>query len=320
MPTVYGDTPSFLGGRVLDLGKLPKGMDVVVAGVPYEGAVTWDSYSGCELAPRSIRHAAARYGGYLPEYDVDLFDTMKIGDAGDIPVDPNNPPNTMAKVFNMADAIFKAGSVPFILGGDHSFTPEIVRALGERTPGKIGVIHFDAHFDNLKSFGADDFPRCGPIYRLAGLAKVRKQSVVHLGIRGPRNSRAQYEFAKDMGATVFDINRVRERGIKAVMEEAISIAKKGTERIYVTICSDCIDVAYNAGGPIDFNGLHPQELFSSLFRLGEEGIAGLDYVEVYPLSDPRSVSSHLAAWALIHALAGMGARKGRLQKSRRPEK
>ncbi len=324
MPTVYGDTPSFLGVRVLDVEHLPKGFDVIVSGVPWEGAVTWGSYSGCELAPRSIRHAAARYGGYLPEYDVDLFDTIKMGDIGDISVNPNNSRDTMAKVFEMADAIYRAGSIPFTLGGDHSFTPEIVRALGRHASGKIGIIHFDAHFDNLKSFGPDDFPRCGPIYRLAELDKVRNKSLVHIGIRGPRNSRAQYEFARKMGATVFDINQIRQNGIEKIIDEAISISKRGTERIYVTICSDCVDVAYNAGGPIDFNGLYPQELFYALFRLGEEGISGLDYVEVYPLSDPRSVSSHLAAWALIHVLAGMGARKERLfskrgQKKNKPE-
>jgi len=316
LPTVYGDTPSFLGGHVLDLQNLPKGYDVIVAGVPWEGTVTWGTFSGCELAPRSIRHASARYGGYLPEYGIDLFDYLKLGDVGDISVDPNNPGKTMSRVFDMAKAIYKVGSIPFTLGGDHSFTPDIVNALGDRTPGKVGLIHFDAHFDNLKNFGPDEFPRCGPIYRISRLAKVRNQSVVHIGIRGPRNSKAQHEFAKKMGATIFDMNQIRALGIRQVMEDAIKIAKHGTDSVYVTICSDCVDIAYNAGGPIDFNGLHPEELFYSLFKLGEEGLAGLDFVEVYPLSDPRSVSSHLAAWALIHALAGMGMRKRNLLKSK----
>jgi agmatinase len=44
-------------------------------------------------------------------------------------------------------------------------------------------------------------------------------------------------------------------------------------------------------------------------RLGEHGIAGLDYVEIYPKQDPNSVSSHLASWAIIHFLAGAARRK-----------
>ena len=95
----------------------------------------------------------------------------------------------------------------------------------------------------------------------------------------------------------------------SVIEEAITIASKGTDHIYVTICSDCMDAAFNPGGPADFNGLFPNELFSALLRLGEHGIAGLDFAEIYPTQDPNCVSSHLASWAIIHALAGSALRK-----------
>jgi agmatinase len=311
LPIVYGDTPSFLGVPAIKASKIRPQYDVIFAGVPWEGSVTWGSYSGCELAPRAIRHASARYGGFLPERGIDIFDHLEIGDMGDIAVFPGDPQATMKNVHRMASEIYAAGSIPFVLGGDHSFTPEIVRALSEHSNGKIGIIHFDAHFDNASEFGDDRVPRCGPIYGLSRLPGVRNESIVHIGIRGPRNSRSQFDFAEKIGATVFYANMIREAGIKKVLEDAIAIAKHRTERVYVTICSDCVDVAYNAGGPIDFNGLYPHELFNALCRLGEEGIAGLDYVEVYPPSDPRSISSHLAAWALIHALSGMAAKKKR---------
>jgi guanidinopropionase len=317
LPTVYGDTPSFLGSDRLVPRAVPQGYDVVVAGVPWEGAVTWGSYTGCELAPRAIRHAAARYGGFLPEYEIDLFDHLRIGDAGDVPVDPNSPEKTMGAVFRAAREILGTGCALVALGGDHSFSPEIVRALAETGDGRIGVVHFDAHLDNAKGFGEDKYPRCGPLHRIAGIAAVRKESIVHIGIRGPRNSPAQLAYARAMGASVFTIREIRSRGIDAVMDEAVLLASAGTDHIYVTICSDCVDAAFNPGGPADFNGLFPGELFSALYRLGEAGIAGLDYVEVYPLQDPHSVSSHLAAWALIHALAGLAARKRRGLAARR---
>ena len=309
LPTVYGDTPSFLGTSVLDLDRLPRGYDVIFAGVPWEGTVTWGSFSSCELAPRTVRHASARYGGFLPEYQLDIFDHLRMGDVGDISVVPTRSQKTMDNVFKMAQAIYQAGSIPFTIGGDHSFSPEIVRALGERGKGRVGIVHFDAHLDNSESFGPDRYPRCGPIYRMSKLDSVRTQSVVHIGIRGPRNSKAQYEYAKTMGSTIYNNLQIRELGIERVIDEAVAIAKRDTERFYVTICSDCVDIASNAGGPIDFDGLQPWELFSSLFRLGQEGLSGLDFVEIYPLSDPRSISSHLAAWAMIHALAGLAKNK-----------
>lgn len=309
MPVIYGDTPSFLGCPVINSNTIDNEFDVIFAGVPWEGTITWGSFSGCELAPRSIRHAAARYGGFLPEYEIDLFDYLKIGDVGDVMVNPNDPEETMRSVFHKANEIYKCHSIPFMLGGDHSFSPEIVKALSENVEGHIGVLHFDSHLDNSKSFGDDKFPRCGPLYRIAEIEKVRKKSIVHVGIRGPRNSRAQLEYAKKIGATVFNIRQIRATGIEAVMKQALGIAQENTQCIYVTICSDIIDAAFNPGGPSDFNGLFPHELFYALHKLGESGIAGLDYVEVYPIQDPQSFSSHLAAWAIIHALAGLASRK-----------
>jgi agmatinase len=313
LPKVYGDTPSFLGTPVLNTNYLKKGFDVIFAGVPWEGTITWGSFSGCEFATKTIRHSAARYGGFLPEYNLDLFDYLKIGDIGDVPVNPNNPPETMKNVFVAMDKIYKNKSIPFVLGGDHSISPEIVKALSKNIKGNIGIIHFDAHLDNVKTFGEDKFPRCGPLHRIAQIKKVRKQSIVHVGIRGPRNAPSQVGYAREMGATIFTMAEVRKKGIDTVIDNAIAIAHEKTECIYITICSDCIDAAFNPGGPADFNGLFPHELFSALYRLGESGIAGLDYVEVYPNQDPHSFSSHLAAWAIIYALVGLAARRSKKQ-------
>jgi agmatinase len=309
LPLVYGNTPSFLGVEVLSQNLLKKGYDAIITGVPWEGTITWGSYAGCELAPRAIRHSSARYGGFLPEYEIDLFDYLKIGDAGDVVVNPNDPAETMKNVLHVMNNIYENDSIPIVLGGDHSFTPEIIKALAQNSDGNIGVVHFDSHFDNSPAFGTDEYPRCGPIHRIAQIEKVRKKSIVHVGIRGPRNSPAQFEYAKSMGARIFHIREIRKRGIEEVIEEAINVAMENTKQVFVTVCSDCIDASFNPGGPADFNGLSAGELFSALYRLGESGISGLDYVEIYPTQDPTSFSSHLATWGIIHALVGMAARK-----------
>jgi agmatinase len=309
LPLVYGDTPSFLGADLIKNHAPDQNWDVIFAGVPWEGTITWGSASGCELATRTIRQSSARYGGYLPEYDIDLFDYLKVGDLGDVVVNSNDPAHTMRNVFEMADAIYKKNSIPFIFGGDHSYSPEIVRALGNNKDGDIGIIHFDSHFDNSVMFGNDEFPRCGPIHRISQLEKVRNQSIVHIGISGPRNSPSQMAYARKMGAKIFTILDIRNRGINAIMDEAMEIASEKTKNVYVTVCSDISDAAFNPGGPADFNGLFPNELFSALIKLGKAGIAGFDYVEVYPNQDPNSFSSHLASWAIIHALVGLASRK-----------
>ena len=305
LPKIYGDTPSFLGCPVIKSKAQINKFDVAVLGVPWEGTITWGSYSGCELAPKTIRHAAARYGGFLPEYGINLFDYLEIGDFGDVGIEPSNPAKTMKKIGQKVKEIYEGGAIPISIGGDHSFTPEIVRALGEYSASQIGVIHFDAHLDNTPEFGGDKYPRCGPLYRIAQIPQVKRTSIVHLGIRGPRNAPAQAEYAKSIGARILTIKDIRELGIEEVINRAISTAYDGTKAVYVTICSDVVDVGFNPGGAIDFDGLTPHELFYALHQLGKEGISGLDFVEVYPLQDPCGYSSHLAAWAMIHALVGM---------------
>lgn len=309
LPVIYGDTPSFLGCDVINLNSIENGFDVIFAGVPWEGTITWGSFSGCELAPRYMRHAAARYGGYLPEYEINSFDYLKMGDLGDIPLNSNNPEESMNTIFATANEIYKSGSIPFMFGGDHSYSPEVVRALGENVNEQIGVLHFDAHFDNSETFGNDCLPRCAPIYRISQLDKVRNKSIVHIGIRGPRNSKSQMDYANSIGAKVFTMREIRSRGLDDVMEEALLTAKEKTKYLYVTICSDIIDAAFNPGGPPDFDGLSPHELFKALYFLGNSGINGLDYVEVYPNQDHNSFSSHLAAWAINHALAGLASNR-----------
>jgi agmatinase len=311
LPRIYGDTPSFLGCPVIDQREVPSGFDVVVAGVPWEGTVTWGSFSGCELAPKSIRHAAARYGGFLPEYEIDFFDHLTLADAGDVTVHTGDEQRTMQNVREFASRVYSAGSIPVLLGGDHSFSPEAVQALADNRGGRIGVIHFDSHMDNSETFGEDVLPRCGPLHRIARIDEVDPVNIVHIGIRGPRNAPAQYHNAKELGSTIFTMKQVRKRGMEAIISDAISLAGADTDFIYVTICSDCVDVGFNPGGPADFFGLTPGELFIALFTLGEHGIDGLDIAEIYPQQDPNSISSHLASWAIIYALAGVASgRKG----------
>lgn len=99
LPLVYGDTPTFLGCESVDLNNIKQPIDLIFSGVPWEGTITWGTYSGCELAPKTIRHASARYGGFLPEYEINIFDHLTLGDIGDCLVNPNNVEETMNNVY-----------------------------------------------------------------------------------------------------------------------------------------------------------------------------------------------------------------------------
>jgi len=312
LPTVSGNTPTFLGYPRVELPGGLGDLDAVVAGLPWEGTNTWGSYSGCEQTPKGCRYASLRYGtGYLPEYDVDIGKRIRVGDAGDLPVHPSDVLRTFAEFEAGAAEIFASGAVPIFIGGDHSVSYPVLKALSERHQGRVGVIHFDSHFDNAEDYAGDRLARCCPLRRISELPGLDPRNIVHIGIRGPRNSPSQMGFARESGATVFTMAEVRRQGRDAVISQAVEVASNGTDGFYVTVCSDIIDHAFNPGGPADFGGLSAGDMCDTLFRLAQVPMLGLDLVEAYPLSDVNNASIHLVVWMAIYALAGLATNGGR---------
>ena len=310
LPVLYGDTPTLFGMPRAQAADLGGTADIAVSGVPWEGTITWGSWSGCELAPRTIRQASARYGGFLPEYGIDAFDHLRLVDCGDVAVDLQDRAGSFRAIGERVRQVVGGGALPVTYGGDHAITHPIVEALQEALGGPVGIVHFDAHYDNKDEYDGDRYARCCPFRRIAELPLSRPASLVHTGIRGPRNLKFQWEYAQAIGARTLTIQDIRRDGIAASVRAAYETAREGTKGVYVTICSDVLDIAHNPGGPLDPDGLTSHELFSALHYLGaQEGMVGFDLVEIYPPADPNGASSHVAVWALLHFLAGMAERR-----------
>jgi agmatinase len=134
-----------------------------------------------------------------------------------------------------------------------------------------------------------------------------------MGIRGPRNNPKQMKSALDVGASIITGYEIKKKGIDCAIQKALEIAKDGTDAVFVTVCSDILDVAFNPGGPPDMNGLTTFELSEILFRLAAAGINGFDFVEVYPSTDLNQVSSHTAAWMAIYVMSGIAKHRFNLE-------
>ncbi|MEW6265168.1 MAG: agmatinase family protein [Thermodesulfobacteriota bacterium] len=313
MACLYGDTPPLFGSRVVRTEEELKGLDAVVLGVPWEGTITWGGWSGCELGPKLMREVSQRLTGLLPEYGLDVWRHIELGDFGDCAVTSQDVRATFADVERRVGAILAAGAIPIILGGDHSVPIPVVQALARHHSGKrIGVIQYDAHYDNKESHDGERLARNTPMRRIAETPGVRPDRIVQIGIRGPRNFPWGPAFARESGATVFTTLDIRKRGIEAVTQEAINIAHDGTDLVYVTVDSDIMDMAFNPGGPPDPGGVSSLEMLISLFQVGQAGqVGGLDVVEIYPPRDHANFSAHVMDWALLYFLGGLA--KGRIE-------
>ncbi len=311
VPMVSGNIPTFLGSKRVRTMEEVNDLDAVIVGLPWEGTNTWGSFSACEQSPKGCRVVSMRYGnGYIPELDIEVLSSLKLGDMGDICACGTDVEKTFSEFFDAATKIFSTRAKPVFLGGDHASSLPVLQALGKLRPGRVGIIHFDAHLDNADTFVGDRYARCCPLRRVAESDGIDPRKMVHFGIRGPRNTLQQMEFARECGATTLTMADVRRLGIKEAVSRAVEIATDGTDGYYVTVCSDIIDHAWNIGGPLDFGGLSVEDMCNTLYGLAQGPMLGLDVVEVYPKSDFNDTSLHIVAWLVIYALAGLCVAKG----------
>ena len=310
LPTnIYSGVPTFLNLPVLENKQDLAQMDVAVMGVPWEGGCTIGGYSSCTDGPKSIRSASIRYTGYLPDFDLDCFSQLKAGDYGDIAVQNGKYEFTFGEIRKKVGEIYDAGAVPIILGGDHGIAYPTISELAKRHPGKVGVLHFDAHLDNYSNFGDDPYSRCSPFYQLYNDPNMDPTKIVHIGIRGPRNHQEEFNNAKKYGANVILCREIKKNGWEASIKKAIELASKDTEVMYVTICADSLDAAFMPQGPQDMGGLTSFELLMMVHEAGLAGARALDFVEIYPDAYSLQPASHVGCWLALYFLNGVAERR-----------
>lgn len=304
-PEVFSGVPSFLGLPVVRNKEELANHEFVIMGAPWEGVCTYGGASFTENATKTIRKCSERYGGYLPELDFDLFDHFSGADYGDAAVKNGDTAFTFRSVGEYLGDIVNAGAIPIVFGGDHSLSYPLVNAFAKKYGGNIGVVHFDAHMDNMDRYGDEAYARCCPFHRIYDIEGFNPKNLVSVGIRGPRNYFGALKEAKKYGASVITSFDVKKEGPESCIKRALDIATDGTKAIYVTVCSDALDVAHNPGGPNDPCGLNTYELAVMLHQCGLAGAKGFDYMEVYPHDDIHNQSSHVACWMALYIMNGM---------------
>lgn len=105
--------------------------------------------TSCEVSTKNIRQASVRYGGYLPDYDLDVFDYFTGGDFGDCAIENGNYDFSFKSIRDKFSKILEKNKIPVVFGGDHSISYPLISEFAKKYNGKIGVIHFDAHMDNM---------------------------------------------------------------------------------------------------------------------------------------------------------------------------
>ena len=268
------------------------GLDVALIGVPMDLGVT--NRAGTRLGPRAVRQIE-RIGPYHHMLRRVPSSMVKMADVGDVSFRSRySLHDSHEDIERYFAQVVKAGVAPIAVGGDHSVTLPILKAIGAKAP--VGLIHIDAHCDTSGPFEGSKFHHGGP-FREAVLAGVLDpKRTIQIGIRG--NSEFLWEFSYDSGMTVIHAEDLDTLGLEKVAAKIRDVIGRGPA--YLTFDIDSLDPAFAPGtGTPEIGGLTTREALALLRSCAGLDIIGGDVVEVAPQYDATTNTAHAGAQMLF---------------------
>lgn len=277
--------------------------DATVVGVPFDGGCTYRS--GTRFGPQGIRRISALYTPYNYEKGIDLREQMTMCDAGDIFTIPANIEKSFDQISNGIGHIFSSGSMPVILGGDHSIGFPTVRGIAACTTKNIGIIHVDRHAD-IQEKDLDERMHTTPYFHATNLPNVKAKNLVQIGIGGWQVPRPAVPNMVERETNIFTMDDIEKMGIEKVAEIALELAWDGCDAVYLSYDIDSIEAAFVPGtGWPEPGGLLPREALKLVGEVAKEGLCGMEVVEVSPPYDHADITSLMALRIVVDALGAM---------------
>jgi arginase family enzyme len=109
----------------------------------------------------------------------------------------------------------------------------------------VGLVHFDTHTDTGTEVFGVELSHGTPMYKLVEAGLVDPQRYVQIGLRGYWPGKKEFSWQRERGIRSFFMHDVRERGIRAVVEEAL--AGLGPGPVFLTVDIDVLDPAFAPG-------------------------------------------------------------------------
>ncbi|WP_414717264.1 agmatinase [Steroidobacter cummioxidans] len=296
----YAGVPTFMSAQYMpdisdsELRKL----QVAAVGVPMDLGVS--NRNGARFGPRALR-TIERIGPYNHILDCTPLSEMRVADIGDVPFRSRfSLEGCHEDIEQFFRRIVGAGVAPLAVGGDHSVTHPILRAVGAQEP--VGLIHIDAHCDTGGEYDGTKFHHGGPFRNAVLDGVLDPKRTIQIGIRGA--SEYLWEFSKDAGMTVIHIEEFNRIGCDAVIAKAREVVGEGP--VYVTFDVDGLDPTFAPGtGTPEIGGLSTREALHLLRGLKGLNVVGGDVVEVAPQYDATTNTAQAGAQMLFEILSLM---------------
>ncbi len=300
-PLGGNDMPRFGGPATmmrLPSATSPEGLDVAFIGIPMDHGTS--NRPGTRLGPRQIRDESRMLRPYNMATGAAPFDHLQVADLGDVPINTFDLKKSVDIITAHYNTVLESGVIPLTLGGDHTLTWPILRAIKQRH-GPVALIHIDAHADiNETMFGETVAHGC-PFRRAWEDGCLDNNKVFQIGLRGTGYAPEDFDWARDQGWTVIQAEECWGKSLSGLMAQIR--AKIGNTPVYISYDIDSLDPAFAPGtGTVEPGGLSTWQALEIIRGCAGLNIVGGDLVEVSPPYDPSGNTALIGANLLYEML------------------
>ncbi len=247
---------------------------------------------GARKAPNVIRKVASNF----PVHSLPVF-----YDNGNITVENEELEKGQQELTHALSDIYRKNGKSIVLGGGHEVTYPHSEALNKVFDKEtIGILNFDAHFDN-RVLQAEIGPSSGTgFYQIAEEGEIHS---LHIGIQTNSNTAALFDYAHSQGMQYIVAQDLFLQ--KAQNQEVIRQFISQIDLLYVTVCMDVFSSAFAPGvSATAYNGIIPDPYFMSVFQeiVASPKLKAFDIAEVNPDLDIDFRTAKLASQLIFEVM------------------
>lgn len=288
----------------LPVADMHEKFDLAIFGIPYDGGVSYRP--GARFAPTSVREVSSLGRGFHMTREVSIFEKLKAADIGDCSVVPIDQAQTYAKIEKFVSEILSTDKKFISVGGDHSTTLPVLRAVRQKYGKPVNFIHFDAHLDTYPAAWGCEYHHGAFARHAIEEGLVDPKGMIQIGIRGPLAGGDDLNVVQKHGVKVYTVDDIRDVMIK----DFVKTLPKFKGPTYLSFDIDCLDPAYapGTGTPVP-GGLTTYETQRILRALEVENLVGADIVEVSPPFDSSQITALAAVDTMFELICMMEKKK-----------